>query len=256
MDRVISAPWVSIGLFMGMLVAFWIGRRVRGAPSEESAFSGINGAVFGLFSLLIAFTFSGAAARLDQHREMIGEEASSIDTAYLRLDLLPSAAQPALRVLFRRYVDSRIAVYAKLPDIDAAQQELQAASQLQLQIWQGAVAATRLPDVHPDGAKLIVPAINQMTGLASTRNLRAQLHPPLAIAVMLFLLGLASAFLFGMSLGTAGTLSRVHIVGYAAIVSLMIFLIADLEYPNYGLIRSYAFDQMLVDLRQGMNDGR
>jgi hypothetical protein len=239
-----------------MLLAFWAGRRVRGQPKESHPFQALDGAVFGLFSLLVAFTFSGASSRLDTHREMIGLEANNIDSVYARLDLLPAEAQPALRSLLRRYLDSRIAVYAKLPDIEGAKRELEVTAQIQQEIWEHAVAATRLPGVHPDGAKLLLPAINNMTDIAATRNLRARLHPPLAIAVMLFLLGIASSFLMGMSVGTGVPRSRIHIVGYSAITALMIFLIADLEYPNYGLIRSYAFDQVLVDLRQSMNDSR
>ena len=54
--------------------------------------------------LMIAFTFSGAAARYEMRRQLTVEEANAIGTAYLRLDLLPVASQPALREKFRRYV--------------------------------------------------------------------------------------------------------------------------------------------------------
>jgi len=55
----------------------------------------IEGAVFALLGLLIAFTFSGAAARFEDRRALIIEETNDIGTAYLRLDLLPASAQPA-----------------------------------------------------------------------------------------------------------------------------------------------------------------
>jgi hypothetical protein len=54
-------------------------------------------AVFGLMGFLIAFTFSGAASRVDTRRHLVVEEANAIGTAYLRLDLLRASAQPALR---------------------------------------------------------------------------------------------------------------------------------------------------------------
>jgi hypothetical protein len=63
--------------------------------------------------LLIAFTFSGAAARFDARRHLVVEEADAISTAYLRLDVLPSDAQAQLRDKFRRYVETRRAVYRK-----------------------------------------------------------------------------------------------------------------------------------------------
>jgi hypothetical protein len=47
----------------------------------------VEGAVFGLLGLLIAFTFSGAASRFDDRRALIVEEANDIGTAWLRVAL-------------------------------------------------------------------------------------------------------------------------------------------------------------------------
>ena len=41
-----------------------------------------------MMGLLLAFTFTGAASRFDQRRELIVQETNSIGTAWLRLDLL------------------------------------------------------------------------------------------------------------------------------------------------------------------------
>ena len=48
------------------------------------------------------------------------EETNDIGTAYLRLDLLPPDARPALRESLRSYLDSRIETYRKTPDHAAA----------------------------------------------------------------------------------------------------------------------------------------
>src|SRR6185436_17454554 len=107
------------------LATLEIGRRVgarRLALDPEGAKAStwaIDGAVFGLLGLLIAFTFSGAAARFDTRRQMIVEEANAIGTAWLRLDLLPAGVQPALRDKFRQYLDARLAVFRMIPDFDA-----------------------------------------------------------------------------------------------------------------------------------------
>src|SRR5216684_3566155 len=70
-----------------MLVLIELGRRFRikhKAPQESTA---IESAIFALFGLLLAFTFSGAVERYDRHRELLVEETNAIGTAYLRLDL-------------------------------------------------------------------------------------------------------------------------------------------------------------------------
>jgi hypothetical protein len=62
---------------------------------------------------------------------LIVEETNAIGTAYLRLDMLPAAAQPALREHFRGYIDMRLDVYRKLPDMIAANEALAKANNLQ-----------------------------------------------------------------------------------------------------------------------------
>ena len=113
-----------------MILLLELGRRLgrrRQGRDEEGARAGlgaVEGAVFTLLGLLIAFTFSGAASRFDMRRQLIGQEANAIGTAWLRLDLLPAQAQPELRDLFRRYLDLRLAAYRKMPDVEAALAEL------------------------------------------------------------------------------------------------------------------------------------
>jgi hypothetical protein len=46
--------------------------------------------------------------------------------------------------------------------------------------------------------------------------------------------------------------SWLHIVTFAAVISIVIYVIIDLEFPRFGLIRLDAADRFLVDLRQTM----
>src|SRR6202012_1664566 len=107
---------ISLGLFAGTLVLMECGRRVgvqvrRRAGDADISFAALEAAAFALMGLLIAFTFSSAATRYDARRRLVVEEANAIGTAWLRLDLLPAARQPALRDGFRSYLDSRLAYY-------------------------------------------------------------------------------------------------------------------------------------------------
>ena len=139
----------AIGLLVGMVLLLELGRRLgrrRRGRDEEGARAGlgaVEGAVFALMGLLVAFTFSSAATRFDSRRQLIVEEANAIGTAWLRLDLLPASAQLELRDLFRRYLDARLAAYAKIPDMEAVRKELVHANTLQSEIWKRATAACR-----------------------------------------------------------------------------------------------------------------
>src|SRR5690242_10118708 len=112
MEPPISPLLYAALLFFGMLILLEAGRRIglrrrpKESESERGSLGTVEGAVFALFGLMVAFTFSGAATRFNEKRMLIAEEVNTIGTAYLRLDLVPQKAQPALRELFRRYVDS------------------------------------------------------------------------------------------------------------------------------------------------------
>lgn len=249
----------SAALFFGMLVLLEVGRRAgarRLASDPEHGQDGnaaIEGAVYALLGLLIAFTFSGAATRFDDRRNLIVQESNDIGTAWLRVDLLPSAAQPALRDLFRRYLDARLDVYREVENVAATQEAQARANRLQGEIWAHAVAASRADGASPAAPMLLLPALNQMFDTASARILATKLHPPVIIFAMLFALALASALFAGYGMAGAKSRNWVHMIGFSAVMAGAVNVIVDLEYPRLGLIRVDTFDQALIDLRKGMN---
>src|SRR4051794_33487698 len=99
MTFTLTALALTAALFVGMLVLLEAGKRAgarRHAVDPDGAHLGTNaidGAIYALLGLLIAFTFSGAASRFDERRALIVQEGNDIGTAYLRLDLLPATAQ-------------------------------------------------------------------------------------------------------------------------------------------------------------------
>src|ERR1700678_2199115 len=124
-------PLAAFFLLPAMIVLQQLGHGLRLRRQTAPQSSAVEGAVFALFGLLLAFTFSGAVARYDAHRELVTEERHDIETAYLRLDLLPPQSQPRLRQLFRDYVDSRLHLY---DGVSAGGRP--ATEQLKREIWQ------------------------------------------------------------------------------------------------------------------------
>ena len=203
----IFAFGVAVALFAAMLALIELGRRLGAraraadSPGATAGTGIVEGAVFGLLGLIIAFTFAGAATRFDGRRQVVVDETDAIGTTYLRLDVLPAVAQPALRESFRRYVDSRITAYLALPDLAAMQAELVRIAALQAEI--AAVAAGQEPGVSP--AVRMAPARNW-----------------------------------------------VHMVGYTLAVAVTVYVILDIEFPRYGLIRVDDFDAAMLELRRSM----
>ena len=151
--------WLTVvgllAFFFGMLACASIGRRIglarlaRDPDGLEKGAQAAEGSMLALLGLLLAFTFSGAAGRIETRKELIVAEANAIGTAYLRLDMLPADAQPALRDLFRDYVDSRLATYKNVRDDAAVKAGLAASADLQARIWTLGVAACVRPDAAP-----------------------------------------------------------------------------------------------------------
>lgn len=256
MNTTISAPLFAVALFLGMLACLEIGRRLGlrrlSRHADTSGFGAAESAIFALFGLLIAFTFSGSLERFNSRRMLIADEANAIGTAYLRVDLLGAGDQPDVRKLFREYVDSRLSVYRALPDLEKALSELQRSNGLQTPLWNRVIPATRAADAHPSVTMLLLPALNEMFDITTTRTMAARTHPPTVIYLLLFLLGLGCALLAGHAMAGDRTWSWLHALGFAAFVALAAYVILEVEYPRAGLIRVSAFDEVLVQLRDSM----
>jgi len=231
-----------------------LGRRDLGGDetARPAGLGTVETVAFALLGLLLAFTFAGAATRFDTRRAQIVEEANDIGTAWLRLDLLPQAAQPKLRDAFRRYVDSRRESYRCIADSDfaAARAAYALSAALQNEIWADAVAACR--EAPSQASIVLLPALNAMIDITTTRQAATEMHPPRIIYVVLAAISLVCALLVGYEMGASAAQSWLHVWGFAIILAFTLYVILDFEYPRLGLIRIDDFDKFLVQVRASM----
>lgn len=257
MNPVHVAFALSTGLFFGIMVCLETGYRAglrSSAENPESAHEGIGvieAAVLALLGLLVGFSFAGATSRLDTKRQLIVQEANSIGTAYLRLDELPINEQPQMRQLFREYMDARLRVYERLPNLRAAEQEIARVGELQKEIWSRAVAAGR-NDPTQNTTRMLLPAINEMIDITTARKIAMYTQLPPLIFILLTGVALVSGLIAGYAMAKRGSRSWLHMVLYAAVIAITIYVILDLEYPRFGLIRLDAADSALLQLRDSI----
>ncbi len=246
----------SIGLFLGMMACLEFGYRIgrHALEKTDSSHLGkgtIDAAVFALLGLLLGFTFANGISHLDQRRELIIREANAIATSYLRLDLLPTPQQPEMRHLFREYLDSRLRVYENLYEANAADQELIKASRLQQEIWLKSVDAG-LADPSQNVARLLLPALNDMIDVTTSRTVALHTHLPPLIFGLSISVALLSGLLAGYDMAKRKTRSWLHVVLYAMVIALTIYTILDLDNPRFGLIRLKAADNALIQVRDSI----
>jgi hypothetical protein len=253
----LRVAFIAVGLFVGLLVALELGRRwgrarvARDSETAREGLGGVEGAIYGLLGLLVAFSFSGAGTRFEGRRDLVVKEANAIGTAYLRLDLLAEPARSSLRAKLRLYLDSRLETYRKLPDERAARAELARSLAMQGEIWTESIEA--LKAVDRSATIVLLPALNDMFDIVTTRNAATRAHPPNVLFAMLVIVALVSALLVGNAMAASAERRRLHSLAYAGVLALTLYVILDLEYPRLGLIRVDDFDQVLAEVRAGMN---
>jgi hypothetical protein len=252
MTRFEIALWIldyplvfGLGIFASIMLAFLLGRRighiVPGA-GEADAFGLLDGAVFALLGLLFAFTFSAAAGRFDQRRALIVTEANAISSARLLVDLVPADARQPLLDSFDRYIRSRVESYDLATDPAGFAAAFERTQALQQEIWQQAIAAGPRPDVLPAVNSQLIPALNEMFDITTTRAMAMATHAPPVLMLSLWVAALMATAIAGYSSRSSSQLRLVSVTGYAAMISLSIYLIIDFEYPRAGFIRVDAFD--------------
>jgi hypothetical protein len=244
---------VFVGMVGFQLLGHRVGaRRLEGGPGGfGEGTTAVEGSLYALLGLLVAFTFSGADERFSARRAQIVEEANAVGTAYLRLDLLPKATRPRLRELFRAYLDARLAFYEKLPDRNAAWPDHVRATQLQNRIWTDSLDAAALsPDTR--ATLLLVPALNAMFDITVTRDAALLTHEPTAIFLLLILLSFVCAFFGGLGMAKNPRPSRVHIIVFSLAMAVTAYVILNLEYPRAGFIHLKKIDAVLLNARAAM----
>ena len=225
----------------------WRKRATKKNLTETSVdLGGINGMLLGLLGLLLAFAFSMANSRFDTRRELIVKEANAIGTVILRTDVYPDSIQQLLKSNLKEYVEARIAFCLATQDLDTLRKYYWRADQLSKKIWSIAAAYARTDNVITKNSELI-PALNDMIDITTTRRSAGESNIPTSIMYFLFILCLTVSFLLGYDNKTK--IDWVVVVGFSVMLSATLFTIIDLDRPRSGLITMDIPNQKMVELR-------
>lgn len=240
MDKLVDFPLVVFVISFVLLgLAAWAGRSASRSGhntfSEESRaeFGTILAATLTLLGLLIGFSFSMALERYDQRKHYEEEEANAVGTEYLRLDFLPEADAAAARLLLKSYLDQRILFYISR-DQDRLRQVNDHTALVQQQLWT-AVRAPAAAQPNPNLA-LVVSGMNDVLNTAGYTQAAWWNRIPAAAWILLILIAVICNLMLGYSGGHARS-QRFQIVLLPFIVSVALFLVADIDSSRGGMIR-------------------
>lgn len=236
-----------------MLVCIQSGRLVARNRAQEYADNPGNTAIaaslYGLLGLLLAFTFGMSGDQFKQRKKVILEEANSIGTAILRIQLYADSVQSQFRQQFREYLEARIRYYEAQRDTVKINQALRDADQAATAIWAIAAEQSKIKDNLVASGQMI-PALNQMFDIANSRFWGELTRTPGSILTMLFLLSLCTAFVAGYTSRGKGKFDWTMAAGFCVLTSIVIFFIIDLDKPRSGIITTDQTARAITDLRK------
>lgn len=212
-------------------------------------------AILGLMALMIAFTFNGAANRLDQRERLIVAEANAISSAYVALSYIDAKDQPLLRSQFKSYLNQRISLYENILNTASFAQKRKEAEKTLGEIRNNALAAVQ--SASGQNRALANDLVRQVSSMSSAYDAQRQamwFHPPRIIWISLILLVIIGSFLAGYKMGLAQRRERFLPMLFASLMSCAIFLIVSLEFPLLANLNLDAYNQEFITLRDAIPD--
>jgi hypothetical protein len=236
----------TIGLVLLALEAgFLHGRRrhLRGKGKTEVS-GAMVGATMGLLAFIMGFTFNGAAGRHDVRKSLVIEEANAIETTWLRAGLLADPYRTDMRGLLRTYVDVRVKAAAGKMDLSEAAHQSEA---LHEKMWAVAEDVGR-KDASSITTGLFIQTLNEVIDLHLKRlTVAIRNRVPLTIWLTLYLLMTVGMVMMGSLIGLGGVRQYGMELALGLSFSVVLFVIADLDRPQEGLIN--VSQQAMEDLQ-------
>ncbi|MBS0320822.1 MAG: hypothetical protein JSR18_09810 [Proteobacteria bacterium] len=196
----------------------------------------VEGALLGLLSLLLGFTFSMANDHFVTRQHDLDSEVTAIAAVWRHAALLPPAEAAAARGLVRRDVDAQLALYAASDDESDIDTVVAAATSAPMALWQFARDYLAGHPADPEARALLV-AVDTMIDAHRLRV--ASIRKVIAPSVLVLLTGVAMAGLcvMGYASRASGKMHSLLPPLMAIVVASVITLIVDLHSPSRGMIR-------------------
>ncbi len=223
---------------VAIVAAAELGRRygLRNAARGGGGLGALEGAVLGLLTLMISFTFAMALSRFDGRRAAVVAEANAIGTAGLRARLLPAPLNTESVALLRDYLQIRLEAARGTWSPQEREAAIARSGALQEKLWQVTKqAAARDPGMVPTG--LFINAMNDMFDSHEQRLAMFRDHVPNIVLLSLYGFALVGIALAGYSDGLDKRRIRLPIHMMGILVATAILLIQDLDRSTTGFLR-------------------
>jgi hypothetical protein len=219
-----------------------------GDPARRSQIGAVQAAVLGLLALLLGFTFSMAADRYEDRRELVIQQANTIGTAWLRGGLLPDAHRQPVRDLLGAYVDLQARAHDALRDPALMAAALRRTAEIRSALWRHAEASGR--EAPNDMTATFVETLNDMIDTEAARVTASANRIPPGVWLLLVVVAAVGCWTSGYGAGADGVRSTLTSVLLPLLVTVVMLLILDLTNERRGIIS--VSQQPLVDVQESI----
>ncbi|WEM45411.1 hypothetical protein PTW35_20230 (plasmid) [Photobacterium sp. DA100] len=246
--------FIILGLIFGAIaLMFEFGYRLALRFPSKQISQSISPMATGLASLLafiLAITFSMAAAKSADRKELVLSEANAVGTTILRTGLLTEPYRSRSRELLREYVTIRVVEDKKIQK-KRLNRIVEESEILHLKLWNQAVDS--YGKTSPELLLLYINSLNEVIDIHTERvnkSLRGRI--PASIWFTLGLLTFLTIALNGLQVGAQNKgRALVAALPFAMAFSLVLTLIVELDRPARSIIE--ISQQPLIDLRDSLD---
>ena len=243
---------IAVILFAGIIIFHIFGFQViryqerKNPEHTPNGIGPLEGALLGLLSLMLAFTFNKSASNYDNRKAVLVQESNDIGTALFRSDLYSDSIRQEFRADFKKYIITRIDYYKAGNDENEVQNALKNAELISRRIWLRAAVISQQVAVENRSIQMI-PALNNMIDVRSKREALRISRVPESILWLLFLLTITGSFIVGYA-SNAKKINWTVIILYSLMTVMTIYLILDLDRPRRGLINTSSTHRNIENL--------
>lgn len=231
---------LAVAMTISAEVGFHLGRRwhPRSDDARRGHLGSILGSLLGLLALLLAFTFAMSSTRYDLRRQLVLNDANSLESLYLYSSLLPEEWRKPFKQSLRKYVNlkSQVALVGDGLSPEETSEFSREAEVLHGQMWQTAKdsAAANPP------AKFAEPILKGLIDVLSVHRARIfgwESHVPESVLWLLLLGCIAGVGAIGLSGGLGHHRGMPARIIVTVLLCATIYVVLDLDRPHQGLIK-------------------
>ena len=233
-------------MIISIMLGLMVGKKFH---KESQVDTTILGSLLTLLGLLLAFTFSMAINYHGMRKDVIVQEANDIGTAILRADLYRDNERNLLRAEFKKYVDARVDYFNAGTNLEKVVAAQKLSVEIQQQLWDHATKFSK-DSGYVIASMQMIPALNSMIDITTTRQYGNFVHLPDTITYLLFLLSCVCSFYIGYMFVGKKRFDWVMAMIFCLLTSLVVFVIFDLDRPRRGFIKLDQMNNAIVELKQ------